>query len=53
LSGNHWLMSALPPKAAVERTSVDVSNVPRTVIPYFDDAREGPRGARDALLICG
>jgi uncharacterized protein (DUF1330 family) len=29
LSGNGWLTSALPPKAAVERTSVDVSNVPR------------------------
>jgi hypothetical protein len=27
LSGNRWLMSALPPKGAVERTSVDVSYV--------------------------
>jgi hypothetical protein len=32
LLGNRWLMSASAPKAAAERTSVDVSNVPAAVI---------------------
>src|SRR5262249_50742099 len=31
-SGNRWQMSVLPPKAAVQRTSVDVSEVPATDI---------------------